>query len=279
MKYILFFLILLLPVTAEARIDFLKAEINRLRGTLFELYLQRDLSSESYVVVNLSTEKTVASKNIEKHYPIASITKMMSAIVAIENINLEDKITLTSKMLEPYGYSPSLFLGLNVSAENLLKATLIQSTNDAAEALTFFLEEKEFLRLMNKKAKEIGMENTFFYDAHGLSYLNCSTALDLAKLIKYIKENHPQILEITKDDNFWLPDHRGVLLKFKNVNNFYSHPDFIGAKTGYLPAAKQTFLALVNFNDGLFAIVLLYSPNRQKDTEEILKRMSNLIPI
>lgn len=279
MRY-LFILLLIFPLFATAtEIDFLREEVNRIRTTLFSLYLQRDLCSDSYMLTNLSTGKVVAKKNIKKEYPIASVTKLMSAVITIENIDLEEKITLTEKMLKPYGYSPSLFLGLNVTAENLLKATLIQSTNDAAEALIYFLEEKEFLRLMNQKAEELKMDSTVFYDSHGLNPLNHSTAPDLTKLLLYITLKHPYILETTKNDNFWLPDYRGVWLKFKNVNNFYSHPDFLGAKTGYLPESKQTFAAVFKFNGDLFALVLLYSENREKDTKKILNRISNLISI
>ena len=274
MRYILLIFLLILPLTTDAEINALREEINRLRGVLFELYIQRDLSAESYLVTNLSQGRVVAHKNTKKQYPIASITKMMSSAVALENIDPQERVTLSARMLEPYGHSPSLFLGLNVSAQNLLKASLIQSTNDASEALTFFLEEGEFLRLMNSKAEEIGMHNTIFYDAHGLNPSNRSTALDLTRLLVYVYQNHPWILETTKDDNFWLPDSRGVWLKFKNVNNFHSHSDFLGSKTGYLPQAKQTFVALFNFNGDLFAVTLLYSKNRQRDMEKILYHLN-----
>jgi D-alanyl-D-alanine carboxypeptidase (penicillin-binding protein 5/6) len=136
-------------------------------------------------------------------------------------------------MLKPLGQSPSLYLGLSVSAENLLKAALLQSSNDAAKALSFSLGKQKFVQLMNKKAKELGMTNTTFDDAHGLSHKNVSTASDLIKLLAYIYKNHPEILRITKENNFWLPDKTGKLLKFQNVNNFYPLSNFIGGKTGY----------------------------------------------
>ena len=124
-------------------------------------------------------------------------------------------------MLKPQGYSPSLYLGLSVSAENLLKAILIQSTNDAAEALSYFIGKEEFLALMNQKAKELNMINTVFYDPHGLNPANRSTAQDLIKLLTYIYKNHPEILDISRNNNFWLPDSTGKLLKFRNLNAFY----------------------------------------------------------
>lgn len=257
------------------QIQILQKEIQRLKALISKFKLEKETTAESYLALNLSDNSVVFKKNIDRLYPIASITKLMSAVVAFENIDINQTITLTEKMLEPLGYSPSLFLGLNVSAKNLLRASLIQSTNDAAESLTYFLEKGKFLALMNQKAKELDMVNTFFYDSHGLNPSNRSTTPDIAKLLTYIYENHPEILNITKDDNFWLPNQAGRLLKFKNVNNFYQIPEFIGGKTGYLPEAKQTLASLFNLNEEPIAIILLYSKNRQTDILKILNWFKN----
>lgn len=257
------------------QIQILQKEIQRVKALISKFKLEKEITAESYLAVNLSDNPVIFKKNIDRLYPIASITKLMSAVVAFENINVNQTITLTEKMLEPLGYSPSLFLGLNVSAKNLLRASLIQSTNDAAESLTYFLEEGEFLALMNQKAKELDMVNTFFYDSHGLNPSNRSTAPDIARLLTYIYENHPEILNITKDDNFWLSNQAGRLLKFKNVNNFYQIPEFIGGKSGYLPEAKQTLASLFNLNEESIAIILLYSKNRRTDILKILNWFKN----
>ncbi len=257
------------------QIQILQKEIQRLKALISKFKLEKEITAESYLAVNLSDNSVVFEKNIDRLYPIASITKLMTAVVAFENIDINQTITLTEKMLEPLGYSPSLFLGLNVSAKNLLRASLIQSTNDAAESLTYFLEKGKFLALMNQKAKELNMVNTFFYDSHGLNPKNLSTTPDIAKLSTYIYENHPEILNTTKYDNFWLPNQAGRLLKFKNVNNFYQIPEFIGGKTGYLPEAKQTLASLFNLNEEPIAIILLYSKNRQTDTLKILNWFKN----
>jgi len=257
------------------QIQILQKEIQRLKTLISKLKLEKELTAKSYLAVNLSNESIIFEKNTNKSYPIASLTKLMNAVIVLENIDINQKITLTEKMLEPLGYSPSLFLGLNVSAKNLLKASLIQSTNDAAESLTYFLKKGEFLTLMQGKAKELDMANTFFYDPHGLNPSNRSTVSDIAKLLTYIYENHPEILSITKDNNFWLPDPTGRLLKFKNLNNFYGIPEFIGGKSGYLPEARQTSAALFNLKGEPIAIILLYSKNRQADTLKILDWLKN----
>lgn len=257
------------------RIEILKWEIQHLQTLLSNFRLQKEITSPSYLAINLFDNSVLLEKNPNQPYPIASITKLMAAVIALENIELNQRITLTEEILKPLGHSPSLYLGLNVSAENLLKASLIQSTNDASEALAHFLGKETFLALMNQKAKELDMTNTVFYDPHGLNPANRSTSRDLAKLLLYIHQNHPQILDITRDNNFWLPDPTGRLLKFRNLNNFYPFSTFIGGKTGYLSEAKQTLASIFKVNEKPLAIIVLYSGNRQADTFAILKQLKN----
>lgn len=257
------------------QIEILKHEVSLLQLLILNMRLSSAISAQSYLALNLSDNAILLEKNPKLPYPMASITKLMTAVIALENVDAEQKITLTEAMLEPLGYSPVFYPGLKISAENLLKASLVQSTNDASEALSFFPGKQNFLSLMNQKAKELQMTNTVFYDAHGLSPKNLSTAQDLAKLLLYIHKNHPEILNITRDNNFWLADPGGRLLKFQNVNNFYPLSDFIGGKTGYLPETRQTLAAIFNVKGKPVAIILLYSSNRQADTFTILRQLKN----
>lgn len=257
------------------QIEILQQEILVLQSLITSYSLRQQPLASSFFAIDLLNNSILLSKNINKSYPIASTTKLMTAVVSLENIETNQLITLTDQMLLPLGQSPVLYSGLKISAENLLKATLIQSSNDAPEALAVFLGKQNFINLMNKKAKELGMENTVYYDVHGLNKNNASTTSDLSKLISYIYKNHPKILEITKNNDFWLPDQNNSLLKFRNVNNFYYLPDFIGGKTGYLPEAKQTFASVFKINQKPVAIVLLYSDNRMADTFSILNQLKN----
>ena len=227
--------------------------------------LQKQIVSQSYMVIDISNNSVISEKNWNSIYPIASVTKLMNAVISTENIDLNKKIKLTKQMLKPAGYSPSIFLGLKISANDLLKASLIQSVNDAAQSLTYFIGNKKFVSLMNKKAKKLGMNDTFYYDAHGLSPKNTSTASDLAKLLKYIYYNHPEILTITKENDFLLPDPTGKLLLFENTNTVSLSPDFIGSKSGYIPESKQTLASVALIEGKPIAIVLLDSTQTKTD--------------
>jgi D-alanyl-D-alanine carboxypeptidase len=254
-------------------IEILKQEISLLQLLLSNMQSVSPVSAAAYLAVDLSNNDVLLEKNPNQTYSIASITKLMTSLIALENIDQEEEIVLTKDMLSPLGQSPSLFAGLKIKAGDLIKAALIQSSNDAAESLSYFLGQKKFIKLMNDKAKELDMISTIFYDVHGLNAANVSTVQDLVKLLFYIEKNQPEILNITKSNDFWLPDEDGVNLKFQNVNNFYPLTAFIGGKTGYLVEAKQTLASIFNVQGKQIALVLLYSANRQADVFTILKKL------
>src|SRR3989344_2970882 len=198
------------------QIEILKREIEVLKSLVLSLNSRKVPSADAFAAIRLSDNKILLGKNTDQVHSIASITKLMTSVVALENIASNQATVLTQEMLEPLGHSPSLFLGLNISAENLLKVALIQSSNDAAETLTFFTGKQNFLTLMNQKAKELNMQGTVFIDANGLHPGNHATVSDIVKLVSYIYNRHPEILQITKSNDFWLPDATGHRLKFQN---------------------------------------------------------------
>ncbi|MGM0482666.1 MAG: D-alanyl-D-alanine carboxypeptidase family protein [Patescibacteria group bacterium] len=243
-----------------------------LKWRLEGVELENEISAKSFLVSDLSEDEHVLIKRDEEiSRPIASVTKLMSAVIAAENIDENEKISLKSSMLNTYGYSPSLFPGAEVRAKDLMKAALIQSTNDAAESLTYFMDKGVFVGLMNIKAHQIGMKDSFFYDSHGLSPKNKATASDIVRLLNYIDEEHPEIFEITCEEDFQLPNPYGRSLTFKNLNIFPDIPGFIGGKTGYLPEAKQTYATLFELNGRTYAAVILRSDNRKEDVDTIFR--------
>ncbi len=262
---------------AAQKIQALKQEIYNLKTLLAASKSKTAIGAQSYIAVDLSTGKTLLQKNPEVVHSLASTAKLMTAVVARENLDQEKIITLTPKMLAPEGASPVLYAGLGVSARNLLKASLTQSVNDAAEALAQSAGKQNFLALMNAKAKELGMKSTVFVGVTGLDQASRSNAADMAKLVAYIDKNRPEIWEMTRDNNFWLPNAQGELLKFMNMNSFYYLPQFIGGKTGYLPEARDSFAAVFEINKKHMAIVLLHSPNYRSDTFKILNQLKTKI--
>ncbi len=255
------------------QIEILKQELIVIQSLVINMSLNREIKAKSYIAVNLDDNSILIEKKSEEQQTIASITKLMTAVIVLENIDSNHRIILTQKMLKSYGYSPAIFKGLEISSNNLLKAMLIQSTNDAAESLSYFIGKDYFISLMNQKAKNLEMNNTIFRDVHGLSPENKSTAKDLVKLLYYIYEEYPEILSITRDNNFWLPGIDGKQLKFRNMNNFYYLDYFIGGKTGYLTASRETMASVFEISKKPIAIVVLNSDNRQADIFSIINKI------
>ena len=262
-----------LPIPRAQQAEILQQEIVTLQALARNYNLYEAPGAGAYIAVDITSGNVLLQKNVDMEFSMASVTKLMNAVISVENIDMEKKITLTEEILLAQGQTPTLYSGLRITAKDLLRIAVTQSSNDSAEALAYFLGKNEFIRLMNQKAKELGMSRTFYRDTNGLSLENKSTATDLAKLVSYVYKNHPEILEISKDNNFWLPDQTGRMLKFKNENSFYYLNNFVGGKAGYLPEAKNTFNSVFNVNGKPVAIAILYSTNQMADIFSILRKI------
>jgi D-alanyl-D-alanine carboxypeptidase len=260
-----------------AFIESLKTELSLLKMLLTNMNAKSGINSPAYIAVELESGKTLLSKNSEQARPAASITKMMTATIARENIDENKKITLTDSMLAPAGNSSVLYAGREIDIKTLLKAALIQSSNDAAEALAQAAGKENFLALMNQKAAELGMANTVFFDPCGLNPKNKSTPADLAKLVAYVHKNHPEILAIGKSNDFWLEDKSGVWMKFQNVNNFYPLAAFVGGKNRlFARGPKQNPLPACSMSMANQPRLLFSTPLTAKPTSSVFWKNSNL---
>ena len=234
-----------------------------------------EVSAQSYLVADLASGFVFAEKDSPKQFSIASLTKLMTATVVAENVDLRKSILVTSEMLEAYGSTQGLEAEKRFRIVELFYPLLIESSNDAAEILSYFLGREKTIRLMNEKAKAILMEQTNFVGPSGFDPENVSSAQDLFYLARYIFYNRPPLLEITKGktvrsfgeiqfeiENFW------------NKNTFINDSTFLGGKTGFLPEAKETALFIFRFldennKDRNIVIVLLGSGNHKTDTQKI----------
>ncbi len=243
-----------------------------------------EISAKSYLVADLSNGFIFLEKNSQEALPIASLTKLMLAVVVLENVDLRKSVLVTQKMIEPFKsfgwFQQKLEVGKNYRVVELFYPALISSSNDAAEALSYFLGKERTITLMNEKAKSIGMKNTKFFEPTGLGKLinaeeNLSPARDLFYLAQYILNVRPLLFKITKGEKV----QTFGPISFKNLNNkniFFNEPNFIGGKTGYTKIADNTAIFLFNLStkenlNRKIAIILLGSKNLKKDTEDILQ--------
>lgn len=137
------------------------------------------VSAKTYLVADLDSGLVFTEKNAEEQLPIASLTKLMTAVVVAENVDLRKSVQINSSMLTAYGTTTGLDVGKNFRVVELFYPLLTESSNDAAQALSYFLSRQKTIKLINEKAKAILMTNTQFVTPDGFSAENVSTAQDL----------------------------------------------------------------------------------------------------
>lgn len=241
--------------------------------------------SKKALLINLNEDKILYEKNIDDKTYIASLTKIMTAIVALENIsdlNKTNKIRYEDIM--PFAYDTSLSgLSLNKSYTyyELLYGLMLESGADCAHALARIVagDVSKFVKLMNKKAKELGMSNTHFANPTGLDNKNnYSTARDISVLFKYAISNK----DFYKIMSTMTYNVDGIKLKHTilyNLEKFnLSLPYLIGGKTGTETKAGYCLATVANYNDVDYMLIVLNSdnaPNHFIDTKNIYEYYMN----
>ena len=234
-----------------------------------------EISSQSYLVADLDSGQVFVERNSEEQFPIASLTKLMTAIIVSENVDLRKSILVEEEMLKGYGSTKGLEKDKWFRVVELFYPLLIESSNDAAETLSYFLGRTKTIRLMNEKTKAILMDETKFVDPSGFDPENVSTARDLFHLARYILNNRPLILEITKGNEVLSFGEIDFNIKdLWNKNIFIDDPTFVGGKTGFIKASKNTALFIFHFfgdnsTERNIVIILLESENTETDTQKV----------
>jgi len=196
-------------------------------------------------------EKILYKKNINERLPFASLAKIMTAMVVIDNYTLDKEVTISREAVQTLGESGRLSVGERISIRGLLDLSLLVSSNDAASALAEVMGKRKFVRAMNEKAKEIGLLNTSFVNPHGLDEEdhnnNLSSAYELAKMTEYSIENYPLIWKIlgTKEKDVIGKDPSGREIPHhpRNVaRTLLDKEGILGGKTGYTEDAGETMI-------------------------------------
>jgi len=213
------------------------------------------------ILVDFQTSKVLFEQDADKRWPPASITKMMTAVVALEEGKLSDEIRFTKKATDQSGSKVGIKEGLRIRLYPLIEAMLIKSGNDAAMAIAEHVggSEEGFVRMMNSKAKAIGMLNTNFVNPTGLPDDNqYSTARDLGRLAVYAMERK-EFKKIVAQQSlqFVSPDGSEELTLFSTNKLLGRHPLVDGIKTGFTNKSKYCLVASAAFRDyRLIAVVL-----------------------
>lgn len=221
------------------------------------------VSAQSAIVYQADTGRVLYEKHADNPMLIASTTKIMTALVALEHCDLQDTVTITAEMANVEGSSMYLQEGEDYTVEELLYGLMLASGNDAATAIAVHTagDEAAFAQLMNRKAAAIGMTDTHFENPHGLdSDAHYSTALDMAKLMACAMENS-SFAKIAGTNNITIKG-----LTYVNHNKLLWQCDgVIGGKTGYTKAAGRTLVTCCERNGQRLICVTLSDPDDWTD--------------
>ena len=233
-------------------------------GLIDVFALELDIMSKNAVLYNLDDFTILYEKEAEEEIPIASMTKIMTSIVVVENVdNLDEQITLTSDdfrgLVEANASVAGFYVGQKVTYKDLLYGLLLPSGADAAQALTRALGGREkFVSLMNAKALELGLNHTHFENETGLDSDNhYSTVKEVAIMFKYAL-NIPELKNIFLQSTYTTSDNNltfnSTILNYKNYYNI-KMDYLLGGKTGTTDNAGLCLASFANYNNINYLLV------------------------
>ena len=262
-KLLLFFFLLLIPVMVFAE-DIHESEL--IPG------------AKSGVLMEVSTGEFVFSKEMYMEVPVASMTKMVAQILILEairdkKINWDDVVTVSKSAADMGGSQIYLSVGEKISIRDLMKGISMASANDATVMMAEVIagSEKDFVKMMNKKVQELGLEHTHFVNSTGLDeegHYSCS--YDMAVIARELITNYPEILEFSSvyedylredtENKFWLVNTNKLLKLYDGVD---------GLKTGYTKEAGYCLVTTAKRDDQRIIGVLMNESAPKTRNEEM----------
>ncbi len=231
---------------------------------------QPKVTAASYAVADLETGDLIMAKDDETARPIASVSKLLTALTSLDVINQYQVATVGPAAVAAYGTQGNLKAGEKLPINELLFPLLLESSNDAAEVLATHFGRASFINQVNTKAAAIGLTKTHFEDPSGLSPQNVSTARDLARLAKHIYQYKRYIFDVTSQSRHTYNGQTWI-----NSNKLVGTTGYLGGKNGFTDEAEQTQVALFNlplseFTQRPVVVVLLKSTDRDKDMSALV---------
>ena len=224
----------------------------------------------SYIVMDASSNRVLEGNNIHEKKLIASTTKIMTCIIALEKSNIDKEIEVDKDVLKAYGSAIYIEMGEHLTIKDLLYGLMLRSGNDAAIEIANNVSSsmEEFVKLMNNKAKELNMKDTIFINSSGLENSegngNISTPYDMALLMSYALKNET-FKEIINTKKYTLKTNYKTYIWHNKNKLLYDYKYCIGGKTGYTKKAKRTLVTSAKKDNKELIVVTLNDPNDFKN--------------
>ena len=237
-----------------------------------------DTSATSAILMDMDSGRILYSKDIHNVRTVASISKIMTCIVAIENGKLTDVVTIGDEILPAYGSGIYIKQGEQIKLEDLLYGLMLRSGNDAALAIANYVggDVDTFVELMNKKASEIGMKNSTFNNPSGLDQDkgNYSTSYDMAILTSYAMKNDTY-KKIVGTKKYTLKTNMNTYVWYNKNKLLTTYKYATGGKTGFTDKARRTLVTTASRDNLNLVAVTLNDGNDFLDHKELFEEAFN----
>lgn len=265
--------------------DFLTAFLNKqvsslnlwlpsLRNKISVSFQAPQISAKSALIYDTTSKQVLYSKNPQERLPMASLTKIMTAVIALENKRLDDAYVVKQDDLVGED-SMGLSTGETLTLSDLLYGLILTSGNDAAEVLAENFPGREFfIKAMNDKVKSLGLSDTNFTNPTGLEGdgKQYTTAYDLLVITDYAISNFPLFDQVVSTFDYDIPytvEHKAFYLE-NQTNLLTSYPGVKGVKTGYTPEAGLCLVTYLDYGGHKIIAVILGSDDRRGEMIELL---------
>ncbi len=242
------------------------------------------ITAQSAYVYDIVQDKVLYKKNENVQLPLASITKLMTALTAVELLPRDSNITIKNEFLNEEGDS-GLVVNESWKLKDLLDFSLVSSSNDGARSVAsvigavelntedYDLGRKEFIRKMNIRAQDIGLDQTYFVNESGLDIGSTSggygSAVDVSKLLAYILKNQPEILQATKYNKLDVSS-KDKNHTAKNTNTEIGEiPGLIASKTGYTNMAGGNLAVVFDASMGRPVVVVVLGSTQEERFNDV----------
>src|SRR3989344_510949 len=228
----------------------------------------------SYLAADLENNFVFAENVPGEERAVASLTKLMTALIAVEYINVEREVTIDSSMIVKTSI-PRLRPGIRASVLDLLSLLLMESSNEAALAVAGPVGESRFVDLMNQKAGAIGMKESRFADTSGTQAANVSTAEDLFALAKYLYYNRSFVLHMSVGNENRVAYGPSQFRDLANLNAIPGTAEMMGGKMGLSTATGDSMLAIFEIELGgekrPVVVIVLGSDDSKRDAKALVR--------
>jgi D-alanyl-D-alanine endopeptidase (penicillin-binding protein 7) len=240
--------------------------------------VQDRITAKAYLVGDIDTGTVYIEHNPSEVLPVASMSKLVTAIVSTDTLSPTTTVLITSSETDVATDTSHIGAGETFTSHELLYPLLLNSSNIAAEALASSTDRAHFLYLMSGYAQVVGASTAFFADPSGLSPNNVASPRDMFALAQYIYKYRPDIFELTRIQKISVAtttDHGAHV--FFSIHPFVTDPRFVGGKTGHTDAAGDTMLTILHIANHNLAFIVLGAGNgeRTHDTQLLIAQVAD----